>query len=934
MKLDRVEIAAFGCLRDFCEDIAPGLHIFHGPNESGKSTLQQAVLSLLYGFYESDRARAVENAARERFTPWQDARYAARMEYELQDGRRYRVQRDFTSADVPTDLWDLVSGREVTDDIGRGRHGNVPFMRRQLGMTRGVFEACAFVSQGELLQITGEGRVTPQEMGDAIVSLADTARRDVSAQSAITRLTKALQDQVGTSRARAAPLPVARNRLAAARRELEEIDRVRSEVAADAEALERAKEQAGVLDENIARSRYLLCQAEVSDLQVRIKHLGALDDESARFQQQLEANGAFAAFPADQRDDVVQGWHSIRDLRQRLVGEQQEAERQRRRLEELNERRDSLASRERELARLRQYPAERQPDIDALAQHWRQAETLHREAEARLVAAAGAADAIREEYHRLAAEIRDLTPADVEQLTQRLRSAPARRGAAVVFLAALVWLPRALARALAAAARAVFGRRRTASTEGERSPGPLERRFASTSPEEASRLLQAHMRYLEIAPTITRFEAEEAARERAASDRDSAAGRLRHALDGLTDGLTDLESGYAQFTQRAAARRQLDTVVDQLASLDGERESLRDTVNRFVAGGERLRKLESELREQLSAALGHDGKLEDLFAAFEAACGKRALHQEAVRSLREIDNRRGILLDGKSPAELAEALARRESELAEFIAGNPSLEGALTGEKREALKETLAGQSRELRDLELRIEALRTRTTTRLGGLRSRAEVEEEIQQHANEVSQLEKFGQALAIAKELIDRAMTEAHRDFAPSVGRFLSDGLARVTNGRYQRAMLDPATFRVTTEVPETGRLEDVEVLSQGTQAAAYLLLRVGLAQHMSAISEPVPLLLDDPLVDLDDVRIEAVLDLLLQLSKDQNVQILLFTKDESTRAWFERRCSSDESCKITPLQPLSERVPAPVSRVRPDPSAIEQASFLADNGSSSH
>jgi DNA repair exonuclease SbcCD ATPase subunit len=231
MRISGIDIAAFGSLSNFSEEIAPGLHIFHGPNESGKSTLQQAVLSLLYGFYESDRAKAGENAARQRYTPWLDQRYTARLEYELQDGRRYRVAREFASADVPTKLWDLVSGRDVTDDFGRGRHGNVQFMRRQLGMTRGVFESCAFVRQGELLQLTGEGRVSPQEMGDAIISLADTARRDVSAQSAMTRLTKTLQDQVGTSRARAAPLPVARNHLAAAKHELDEIDRVRADVA-------------------------------------------------------------------------------------------------------------------------------------------------------------------------------------------------------------------------------------------------------------------------------------------------------------------------------------------------------------------------------------------------------------------------------------------------------------------------------------------------------------------------------------------------------------------------------------------------------------------------------------------------------------------------------------------------------------------------------
>ena len=273
---------------------------------------------------------------------------------------------------------------------------------------------------------------------------------------------------------------------------------------------------------------------------------------------------------------------------------------------------------------------------------------------------------------------------------------------------------------------------------------------------------------------------------------------------------------------------------------------------------------------------------------------------------------------------------RRETELAALIAATPSLEGARSTANGEGLKDALAKESRELRGLELRIESLSTRTGTRLSGLRSRAEVEEEIQQHANEVAALEEFGRSLTLARELVEQAMTEAHRDFAPSVGRFLSEGLARVTEGRYQKAMLDPATFHVTTEVPETGRLVDVDILSQGTQAAAYMLLRVGLAQHMSSMSEPVPLLLDDPLVDLDDVRIENFLDLLLELTRD--VQILLFTKDEATRRWFERRCAGDPSCRITRLQPIVAPVPVSVSpRLGPDSPAVEQARLQMNGGS---
>ena len=168
---------------------------------------------------------------------------------------------------------------------------------------------------------------------------------------------------------------------------------------------------------------------------------------------------------------------------------------------------------------------------------------------------------------------------------------------------------------------------------------------------------------------------------------------------------------------------------------------------------------------------------------------------------------------------------------------------------------------------------------------------------HAQDVESLDRLGRALDAAIDAAKEAMREAHRDFAPSVGSLLSKGLERVTDGRYVKALLDPSTLKVTTEVPETGRLEDVESLSQGTRAAAYVLLRMGLAQHMSSIAEPVPIILDDPLVDLDDVRLEKFLDLLAELSRE--VQILLFAKDEATREWFQRTCAGAAEHALTEM-----------------------------------
>ena len=67
--------------------------------------------------------------------------------------------------------------------------------------------------------------------------------------------------------------------------------------------------------------------------------------------------------------------------------------------------------------------------------------------------------------------------------------------------------------------------------------------------------------------------------------------------------------------------------------------------------------------------------------------------------------------------------------------------------------------------------------------------------------------------------------------------------------------------------------------------YLMLRVAIARLMSRTEEKLPLLLDDPLVQCDRVRQEQTLEFLAHLAKE--MQVFLFTKDEWTKEWFERK-----------------------------------------------
>lgn len=904
MRITRVELRGFGCLGRFECDLAPRLHLFWGRNEAGKSTLQRAILALLYGFYEGDRALAAENRARERDAPWDGGPYGGILEYELEKGGRYRVDRDFGSADVHTRIWDIVTGRDVTDQFGKGRHGNVPFMLQHLGMSKRVFEACALVSHGDLfaaIQTKPDERAdSAREIGETIVRLADTAGRDVSAQAALARLEKTFDERVGGPRARAKPLAIARAAHQAAMAELGKIDSARRAVAEEARQLEQREKEAKEKEEELRRARYLLLSAERRALEHRVKRLGDLAQEEQEQQQKERELAPWASFPEEQRDQVQRQWTRIQEARHRLEPRRGEIEEAKGKVGELEAERGDLLAREQSLAYLRSFPFEREGHVRQLEAQWRAAREINEDARRRLEELAPEATSLLEEHGRLETEIGWLAAEDAERLVALARgpqAGPIAR-AARAFGRALAWLWRALGRAM----RWLIGRilRRpygagpppTAVPEDQR-----PRHLANATPEEADRLLRLWHRYREISPVVHRYREADAAAAEAVERLEGAERELRAALDGAVPMLSDLEAALQEFWRRSEERRQLDSVAAKRENVEQRIAALRKEISAHEADLDTLAGWESALASLLHRALGKQGDLGDLVQEFEEACARRREYAQVQQRLAEIGKERSAILSGRSPAELQRMLGEREQALRREEAEAPWLEGASTNEDEEQLKANVARLQDDLAGLREDVGRLRATIETTLEGLRARAEVEEEAERYRREVEELKAFGEALNEAREVIEEAMKEVHRDFAPHVGQFLGDGLARVTAGRYGKAFVDPSTFDVTVEAPEDGKIRPVEALSRGTQAAAYLLLRAGLAQHMSSLKEPVPLILDDPLVDLDDLRLGSFLELLLGLS--EKMQVLLFTKDEETRRWLENRAASDPHCRVSRL-----------------------------------
>jgi uncharacterized protein YhaN len=322
--------------------------------------------------------------------------------------------------------------------------------------------------------------------------------------------------------------------------------------------------------------------------------------------------------------------------------------------------------------------------------------------------------------------------------------------------------------------------------------------------------------------------------------------------------------------------------------------ALRPLVERYAAIDQQLEAersayatTETRLQSTLAVAGIEVSSLNAATQVFHAAWQKRDEYLAAARAADEARQRISLLLGDSSPAELERRSREHESAGAALLAAQPSLEGLETRLPPEQLAQELQIIQENERQAEIAATTLGEEVRLTLQRHRPRAEIEEEVAHWERESARLAKARAALQLARSTIEEAMTQVYRDFAPAVNSFLSEGIETATDRRYTRAHVDPSTLRVSLLVPETGLVVTDPPVSHGTRTLIYVLMRIGLAQHMSAIGESVPLILDDPFVDVDATRLPRMLDFMNKLS--ERMQIFLFTKDRQVLEWLQQSAS---------------------------------------------
>ncbi|MDH3949991.1 MAG: AAA family ATPase [Deltaproteobacteria bacterium] len=107
--------------------------------------------------------------------------------------------------------------------------------------------------------------------------------------------------------------------------------------------------------------------------------------------------------------------------------------------------------------------------------------------------------------------------------------------------------------------------------------------------------------------------------------------------------------------------------------------------------------------------------------------------------------------------------------------------------------------------------------------------------------------------------------------------------ITNGRYQTIVAPQGEERIQVIGANDNRYE-LDMLSRGTAEQLYLSLRFGYIQEFGRRARPLPVVMDDILVNFDPQRVRAAISTMLELASKN--QILFFTCHPETVSLFKK------------------------------------------------
>ena len=190
MKINSINISAFGRLQDYKMDFSDGFNLIYGENENGKTTVMEFIKMMFYGSIQTSRTSLDKNA-RKKYLPWSGKPMAGSIDFE-NGGVRYRLLREFRGSNSTDKITlmnlDLGTSENLT---GKSDVGYSVF-----GIGGAAFEKSMFIDNAVVM---GSSADADGEINARLANIKDTGDEDVSLEKVIKRINSAKENLISKS---------------------------------------------------------------------------------------------------------------------------------------------------------------------------------------------------------------------------------------------------------------------------------------------------------------------------------------------------------------------------------------------------------------------------------------------------------------------------------------------------------------------------------------------------------------------------------------------------------------------------------------------------------------------------------------------------------------------------------------------------------------
>ena len=285
MKIDYLKVNGFGKLENKEIEFGKKINVIYGENEAGKTTLLKCILSMLYGVSSNKNGKDISE--KEQYKPWKNAEFSGKMKYELDNGEKIEVFRDFSKRNpkITNEF-----SEDITNTFNIDKHMGNNFFYEQTKIDKDMLLITGLVEQKESILGDKEQNLLTQKIANILTS----GEENISYKKAIEKLNKELVEKIGNDRTTGRPINIINEKIEKLKENINKINDEEEKVSDLKQEKELVKKQIEKIENELIDLRKvkdikLQENVEKEKLGVKKELLKEYDEKLEKLNEQVKA---------------------------------------------------------------------------------------------------------------------------------------------------------------------------------------------------------------------------------------------------------------------------------------------------------------------------------------------------------------------------------------------------------------------------------------------------------------------------------------------------------------------------------------------------------------------------------------------------------------------------------------------------------------------